>query len=133
MFCGTLNLGKLDLMIWKDFCGTFKSSDWDGFCGRFKLKLKMGNVSRRAVRRQKERFDVFWQIVNISSWGNIRNSNQSNAITILGTFFIWTSFFFSTTKCFIILYFWCKIYISSISHPFAFYTLIPWMFSQRLS
>ena len=43
----------------KGFCGTFKSSNWDGFCGTFKLKLRMGNVSRRAVRRQKERFDVF--------------------------------------------------------------------------
>ena len=53
-FCGTLNLGEIGL------------DHWRGFCGTFKLKLEPGNVSRRAVRGQKARFDVFWQIVNIS-------------------------------------------------------------------
>ena len=66
------------------------------FVGRLNWRLEPGNVSGRAVRRQKERFDVFWQIVNISS----RNSNQSNAITILGT--SQRPFFIESNKCFML-------------------------------
>ena len=93
-------------MNWKDFVGHLNVEIGMDFVGR--LNWSWGRVMCHDGRGEKTKREI-WRVLTDCKYLR-RDSNQSNAITILGRSFIWSSFFISTTKCFRSLFFPFQVY-----------------------